>query len=54
MVTTHLPAPKRLRAGRLAPRRRGLVRDTEDMEDNFLWRIGRRSREVCGGDTDSP
>ena len=36
MVTPHLPAPKRLRAGRLAPRRQGLVRDTEDTEDNFL------------------
>jgi hypothetical protein len=46
MLTTHLPTPKRLpsarlleaglRAGRLAPKRWGLVRDTEHTERNVL------------------
>jgi len=33
----------------------GLVRGTEGAERGYIfWRIGRRSREVCGREADSP
>jgi len=36
------------------PREVGGSFETGDTEEIFLWRIGRRSREVYGGDADSP